>query len=302
AIHQRRSANCRLQRRRHHAVAERNGHRMNLLPHTRLDGTRYFRQFRLQAVEKTDLFQERTVAFDADGIGLAARTDVGREDEDFRQRQHTALAVEVPDGLATEHQRTRRIKTRVQVELAGIERHRRGKALDGRAHFIGACRHAVQAILVQRMDRIVRVEIRHRCHGDDFAGLDVQHNRTGGNRPIAFHGLDQHVAHDVLHANVYGETHRFQRLPGRKTNGAQVGQALAVDIFLHASNALIVDIDETEDVRSGWATRIETALFRPETDARYAERHDLALLARRQPALDPDEARAAFQALVCRFP
>src|SRR5690606_12350563 len=59
---------------------------------------------------------------------------------------------------------------------------------------------------------------------------------------------------------------------------------------------------ETAEVRRGWATRIETALFRPETDARHAERHDLALLARRQPALDPDEARAAFQALVCRFP
>ena len=87
-----------------------------------------------------------------------------------------------------------------------------------------------------------------------------------------------------------------------ETNGAQVGQALAIDIFLHARNALIVDIDETEDVRSGWATRIETALFRAEAYARHAERHDLALLARRQPALDPDEARAAFQALVCRFP
>ncbi len=55
-------------------------------------------------------------------------------------------------------------------------------------------------------------------------------------------------------------------------------------------------------MRCRWAARIETALFGTETDTRHTKRHDLALLAWRQTALDPDEACTTLETAIGCFP
>ncbi len=81
----------------------------------------------------------------------------------------------------------------------------------------------------------------------------------------------------------------------------QIGKALAVDVTLHAGDAAVVDIDVTDDMRGRRATRIETALFGPETDAGNAERQDLALLFRGQLAAQPLETRIRGQLRIGAF-
>ena len=54
-------------------------------------------------------------------------------------------------------------------------------------------------------------------------------------------------------------------------------------------------------MRSSGATRIETGLLRAKANAWNSQRHDLALLLRRQSALEPGKACAALQAAIGLF-
>ena len=76
----------------------------------------------------------------------------------------------------------------------------------------------------------------------------------------------------------------------------QVGEALAVDIFFDAGDAVIVGIGEAEHMGAERAVGIDALVFRHEADAGQAETEDRLLLFRRHVALDPDEAfaRAEF--------
>ena len=70
----------------------------------------------------------------------------------------------------------------------------------------------------------------------------------------------------------------------------RVGQALLVEIFLHAGDADIVLVDIAEHMGADRPVRIDALVFRQEADARQAEVEDLRLFLRRDLALDPDEA------------
>ena len=115
---------------------------------------------------------------------------------------------------------------------------------------------------------------------------------------VALHRRDDLVAHDVLDAQIDRQLDRLQVRGDRQARRLQVGQPLLVDVFLHAGDALVVDIGQTKDMRGGRAARIEAALLGAEADARHAERHDVGLLLRRQLALQPDEAGAALQLVI----
>ena len=67
-------------------------------------------------------------------------------------------------------------------------------------------------------------------------------------------------------------------------------QALAVEPFLDAGDALIVDVDAAEQMRDFGAVGIVALVLRQEADAGQALVIDLALLFRRDVALEPDEA------------
>src|SRR5690606_24692725 len=74
--------------------------------------------------------------------------------------------------------------------------------------------------------------------------------------------------------------------------------SLIVHIFLDARDALVIDVDEAEDMRGGLAAGIEAALLCAEAETGYAERQDLALLARRKLAAQPDEAGIGAQPVI----
>ena len=99
------------------------------------------------------------------------------------------------------------------------------------------------------------------------------------------------VAQRVLDAQVDRELDRLEVGGGDVEAGAvEILQALAVDVFLDAGDADIVDIGEAEHVRGGVGVRIDALVLGQEADARDAEAMHLGLLARRDLALDPDEA------------
>ena len=100
----------------------------------------------------------------------------------------------------------------------------------------------------------------------------------------------------MLDAQVDRQLHG--REVGGKAGRLKVGEALVVDIFLHAGNALVVDIGQPDDVGGRDAGGVEPALLGAEPDAGNAELHDLALLARGELAPEPHEARAAGQPVV----
>ena len=69
-------------------------------------------------------------------------------------------------------------------------------------------------------------------------------------------------------------------LAAGEAGGVKIGEPVVVDIFLDAGDALVVDVDEADDVRGGRAARIEAPVLGEEADAGNAERVDLLLLRR----------------------
>ena len=117
---------------------------------------------------------------------------------------------------------------------------------------------------------------------------------TSSTMPIAaialnFSRSSQLVAQRVLHAKVERELDRFEIVVGEAAP-CVAREALVVDLFLDARDALIVDVDGAEHVRGGGAARIEAPVLDAEADAGNAELVDRLLLARRDLALDPGEA------------
>ena len=77
----------------------------------------------------------------------------------------------------------------------------------------------------------------------------------------------------------------------------QRGEALVVEPFLDAGDALVVDIDVAEQMRDFGAVRIIALVLVEEADARQALVIDLALLFRGDVALEPDETAPRRQPL-----
>ena len=87
-------------------------------------------------VELAHLLQERLVVLDADGERHARGADVGRIGEDLRHGQHAAFRVEIVNRELAEVQRHARVEGGIEIDLAGIERHRQRQRLEGRAHLV----------------------------------------------------------------------------------------------------------------------------------------------------------------------
>ncbi len=80
----------------------------------------------------------------------------------------------------------------------------------------------------------------------------------------------------MLHAQVDGELDRLLQPIGGEPGQVQVGEPAAVQPFLDAGNALVVDIDEPDEVGGLVAVRVDALVLRQEADARQAEPIDLA--------------------------
>ncbi|MGY3456969.1 hypothetical protein ACVWW5_002419 [Bradyrhizobium sp. LM3.4] len=189
------------------------------------------------------------------------------------------------------------IPHRVQVDLAGIERHRQRERLEGRAHLVDAGGQAIDAVGVVRFLRIVGIEVRKGDHRHDLAGLDVGDDAGGGLGVVLLLGLQEFVAQGVLDAQIDRELDRLLQPVGGKTCAVEIGQPLIVEPLLHAGDALVVDVDETDEVGDLVAGRIDALVLAQEADAGNAELVDVLLLLRRDLTLEPDEALARRQAL-----
>ena len=69
-----------------------------------------------------------------------------------------------------------------------------------------------------------------------------------------------------------------------------IGEALLVEVFLHAGDADVVGVDEADHVGADRPVGIDALVLRQEADAGQAEMEDLFLLLGGDLALDPDEA------------
>jgi hypothetical protein len=62
-------------------------------------------------------------------------------------------------------------------------------------------------------------------------------------------GLEQFVAQRVLDAQVDRQFHRPLQTVGREAGAMQIGEAVIVEPFLHPGDALVVDVDQADQVR-----------------------------------------------------
>ena len=92
--------------------------------------------------------------------------------------------------------------------------------------------------------------------------MDVEHDAGGAERAVFVHGVVQLVAQDVLDAKIDRQAHRLEIAATGEAGGMQIAEPVVVDIFLHAGDALVVDVDQADDVRGGRTARIEAALLR----------------------------------------
>ncbi len=246
---------------------------------------------------------------DADRAGDLAGADVGRIGEDLRHADRAVHRVIVVDGGVPVVQRVAHVHHGVEIVAPGIERHRDREGLEGRPHLEQAVGEAIEhrawirvsalargAIPLDRLARVVRIEVGLRRHGDHFAGAHRIDQAHGGARLELLLGGDQLVAQRMLDAQVEREHDRLLLAVGCKARPVQLGEAVPVDPLLDADDALVLDIDVAELVRDLRAVGIDTLVLGEEADGRNAEAMDLRLLLRRDLAPQPGEAALAAQA------
>ena len=98
--------------------------------------------------------------------------------------------------------------------------------------------------------------------------------------------VDQFVAQRMRRLEIERQADRLQAVGiDREPGDMRIGQALLVEIFLHAGDADIVLVDEADHMRADRAVGIDALVLRQEADAGQAEMKDLRLLLRRDRAV-----------------
>ncbi len=110
-------------------------------------------------------------------------------------------------------------------------------------------------------------------------------------------GLEQFVAQRVLDPQVDRQFDRPLQPVGGEAGAMQIGETVVVEPFLHAGDALVVDVDQPDQMRDFGAVGIDPLVLAQEADAGNAELVNLLLLPRRDFALQPDEALLRRQPL-----
>lgn len=141
-------------------VKEGNGNGMKIFKKERIKGERKLRKLSMNKVEKEDIIEEGEMKLDEEGVRLKEWKDIGREDEKIRKGEKEEIEVEVEDGMEEEKKRKRGVEIRMKGEIEGIERNGSSEDIDGRENLISEWRNEVEEIIVKRVKRIIRVEIR----------------------------------------------------------------------------------------------------------------------------------------------
>jgi hypothetical protein len=90
--------------------------------------------------------------------------------------------------------------------------------------------------------------------------------------------FNEFVAQRVLDAQINRQLHRLLQAVGGKARAMQIGQTVAVQPLLHAGDALVVDVDQANQMRNLGAGRIDALVLAQEADAGNAELVDVLLL------------------------
>ncbi len=98
-------------------------------------------------------------------------------------------------------------------------------------------------------------------------------------------GLEKLIAQCVFDAQVDRQFHRLLQAIGGESGAVQIGKAVVVEPFLHAGDALVVDVDQTDQVGDLGTGRIDALVFAQEADPGNAETVNFLLLLRRDFAL-----------------
>ena len=238
------------------------------------------------------------MAFDADHQRQPRGADVRGMGEHFGHRQHAMRGVKIVNREPPVAQAVARVHMRAEIDLAGFERHRERKRLEGRTHFVDADIDAVDLGRIAHVARVVGIEVGQRFQRQHFAGVDVDDHARRGLGVEAIHSVDQFVAQRMRRLEIERQADRLQALGiDREAGDMRIGQALLVEIFLHARDADIVLVDEPDHMGANRAVGIDALVLRQKADAGQAEVKDFGLLLRRDLPLDPDEALLRRQPL-----
>ena len=219
----------------------------------------------IQAAEQ--LLQRRGAHF----VGDPGGADVGAVDQDFRHVDPAAKRMVVLDAEAADGQRRGRVITLAhRSHDARIHGRRDRQRLERRTQLIAGLHHMVAerrfgAALAGIILQLVGIEHRDRCHGDHFAGIDVQDDAARALGPC----LDQ-----------LGIKLAFQRAlhPAVDRHGEGPATLRRIDHpiierGLHAHAALALGIGrKAENMRGQRALGIEALLLARKFDTDLAQR------------------------------
>ena len=131
---------------------------------------------------------------------------------------------------------------------------------------------------------IVGIEVGKRFQRDDLAGVDVDDRARRRLGAELLQSRRQFVAQRVRRLEIERQAHRLQRVRiDAETGDMRIGQALLIEIFLHAGDADIVLVDEADDMRADRSVGIDALVLGQEADAGQAEMEDFLLLLRASP-------------------
>ena len=275
-----------LQWRHRDAVAEADGHGVDLAPRFGRQRRADFGQLDGRRPQQPETPEECALTLAADVDGHLGGADVGGMDDDLGHRQPPVLGVVVVDGEAGDVDRLAGVVTVAEGDGAAVERHGRGQQLEGRTHLVDALGGAVEGGGPLGAATLVGVEIGQRNHGPHFAGLDVEDDAGGTDGPEHVDGGDQLLAQKRLQADVDG-----------KLQGAAVSAQRAVEMALDAGNSAAVDVGHAEDVGAFEPVGIDAAFGGLEVHPGDAQAVDPVDLPGSQVAAQPDEGLLRGQQL-----
>ena len=118
-------------------------------------------------------------------------------------------------------------------------------------------------------------------------------SNVGAARIAMSQGVEAHKAF----LRKLGQLDRLLQAVGGKACTMEIGEPLIVEPLLHAGDALVVDIDETDQMRDFGAGGIDALVLAQEADAGNAEAVDFLLLLRRDFTLQPHKTLARGNAI-----
>ncbi|MEI9888463.1 MAG: hypothetical protein WDN08_18570 [Rhizomicrobium sp.] len=167
-------------------------------------GARALGEFRPQGVQQAEAGEERALARGAGAQRDLGGADVGGMGEDLARGVGRRHVLGFVDRVLADPEALADGEDFVQPDGAVVERQREGQDLEHRAELVAVAGHDVLVAVVAGEMAVVGIEVGHRHHGEDLAGVDVHHDAAGLDRAEGVARRLNLGGEDVLHAHVDG--------------------------------------------------------------------------------------------------